>query len=475
MKKMIVTHQASIYSLTNMLVFFILLLTASCLLPAKIKDSGNQADYIIIYPSFFEPELIKFKDWRQSGDMSVVMINIDSIYKEFPSNSNAQSIHDFFTYACSDWNKPLPRFALLVGGINQIPSVKIKNEINISGVDSISIDEYLVSDTSAKKLPLLALGRFPARNADELKRIILKTMKFENEYNKIGYKKGITFLTDSVDAAIFESYAENIISANSLEGSINRLYLDTASQYYGDRETLKKYMSDGSVFLCNFVHGNPKTWSFKNIVSMHDMDTLILSSKPYIITALSCNQNFDDTLSENLIERMLLKDTNDAVAAFCSSGENFSAASFNLFREIYKNIYGFSEITIGEAILKSKKIAYEYNNYRFTLLGDPALRIPTDLLKKLDCPLPVASEIFQLYPNPAAERINIIFKSEDFNKITINIYDTFGNEIPSDNLNSSIVNKNGTILDLTNFSSGLYLLKLNVGTKTYSQKFVVCR
>ncbi len=64
----------------------------------------------------------------------------------------------------------------------------------------------------------------------------------------------------------------------------------------------------------------------------------------------------------------------------------------------------------------------------------------------------------QVFPNPAYTQINVYFDSNSYEKLLLNLYDIHGRILIEE---STLFNKNEKLIDITNFSSGLYLLNIS--------------
>jgi len=78
--------------------------------------------------------------------------------------------------------------------------------------------------------------------------------------------------------------------------------------------------------------------------------------------------------------------------------------------------------------------------------------------------------LFDLFPNPAQQEVNILLHDELLNNIELTIFDLTG-RITFSRLFSE--NQNKTTLDVSAYSKGIYFIKLRSGNKTNTQKLVI--
>ncbi len=77
-----------------------------------------------------------------------------------------------------------------------------------------------------------------------------------------------------------------------------------------------------------------------------------------------------------------------------------------------------------------------------------------------------------VFPNPGSGLFNIAFKSESDNMATLTVFDLFGKKITEGNV-ETVAGKNTFELDLSNYSSGIYLLHISTAKSTKVQKIVI--
>jgi len=77
---------------------------------------------------------------------------------------------------------------------------------------------------------------------------------------------------------------------------------------------------------------------------------------------------------------------------------------------------------------------------------------------------------FRLYPNPSSDVVNIHFDLSTMTNIVFELYDLNGRLVYKDVLNNS--NNVAYSLPMNQFSSGMYLLKINDGNHSVVKKIV---
>lgn len=94
------------------------------------------------------------------------------------------------------------------------------------------------------------------------------------------------------------------------------------------------------------------------------------------------------------------------------------------------------------------------------------------LLNTIDDALP--SESIHLFPNPTQSSLTIQFPSSERN-ISYNIYDMHGQEIKSDNISDSEVHQGFITINTESQMSGMYIVRIRVGTEIYTRHYYIVR
>ncbi|MDQ1267307.1 MAG: hypothetical protein QG635_2461 [Bacteroidota bacterium] len=456
-----------------LIILAILFLTAKS--NAGLRDLSNQYDYIIIYHSEFTEQIKRFADWRQSKGFDVITVNVNDIYSEFSYiQEKNEQIRECLRFAAEDWKKPSPKYALLVGSVFHIPSFKVASEFTHQGEDSVTIDGmFALHPKTNEYVQMLALGRFPVRDTNELNNIIDKTIFFEDSSKYVNYKNDFIVTVDSADFESFSFLAEDFLSsAYFINYKIKRAYFHPDKQNFCNKDDFFKYLYQGANYLCNYLHGNPDCWTLGKIITSADIDTANFTNKPFILTEIACSQNFDNPEKEGIVEKLINKKSGGAVAAYISSGLNWAHMSSVLLRDFYDSIYKYGYKTIGEAVKSSKESDNSFLAQRYTLLGDPALAVPKNLPAGINFHY---SSTTKKIDNPVKLGSTMNIRTDDNEIRDIVVYDIMGNAVAG--FNPSGTSADGyTSYDIpATLSSGVYFLRVNAGKSVRTDKFIIIK
>lgn len=456
---------------------------------AQLRSPNNQADYLIISPQQFHNTLQSFVQWRESKSLKVELVDVQNVYSEFQgSSTQSGSIREFVSYAHSNWTKPSPRFVLLIGDVEFIPSFRLKSAIDFDSTlreDSVSVDEWLTIDQNEKDfLPDVAIGRFPIKSEDQLKNLISKTMTFEDNFQSSNYTYDYLFLTDDEDSYLFENHSENFIQ-NTVPSfyRIKRIHMRRTSPYYGSRSDLLTAFNQGEVFFSYLGHGSPTKWSKNKILTSDVIDSIRFNPRPFILTTVGCSQSFDSSDTLSIVEKLLAVNSGGAAATIAPTGLTFSSTGEFVIHKLFNNIMRNPNITLGESLLKLKRDYLQAQDstdvntfHRFTLLGDPALKIPRPLLASIgdNTPLPKSIQI-QNHPNPFSSKTVFTFKLPTSEFVQLTIFNNLGQKVST--LYTGHLSAGSFTYEWqpVNVSRGVYLYQLQAGKSIATGKMIISK
>lgn len=84
------------------------------------------------------------------------------------------------------------------------------------------------------------------------------------------------------------------------------------------------------------------------------------------------------------------------------------------------------------------------------------------------------SEI-KIYPNPVVNTANLTFNMEQANDVEVNVFDISGRQVNTFQYNNINTGTNTITFNVRNLTKGTYIVKLNVGSKVMTSKFVIVK
>jgi hypothetical protein len=446
----------------------------------ELKYVNQQADYLIITPSQFIEPISDFATWRQKNGLNVKVVLLEQLYYEFEDTpGNHQSIREFISYTQKYWADPKPKFVLLVGDTDIIPAYSINS--NIEGEGKIPIDEwFVINQYDSDEFPDLAIGRWPVTNETELKNIITKTIAFESGQGVTQSLQNILFLNDEdtnpATITVFEDLSSSFISTIiPPKFHTSRIDIREDSPFHYTKQDFLSQINSGIGHLIYYGHGTPTSWSREAYLTCDDVSLLEQNNLPFILSTMGCGQDFSLPDEKSLVEELLLFPSGGAVATIASSGISGYITGNKFLSKVYSQLFQDKEKSLGEIVLKVKNGTYTENTKaddmtrRYTLLGDPALRIPFDLITKTkdsQKDIPNDYALLANYPNPFNSSTTIQYKLKKASHIEITIFDIHGKIInrlinKEQQAGFYTLNWNGKNGNQKAVSSGQYFVKLN--------------
>ncbi len=220
-------------------------------------------DYLLLYHSKLTEavgglnQIQRYKEYRESvagGEYNVVLAEINDLYNQFAYgiDQHPMAINNFVNYALELHNEGVwniePEYLFLVGkGIryNQARDTTGARQNLIPTFGSGGDIMLATENITGSYIPQLAVGRFSARNATEVKNYLDKVIEHENIPNSIGCDlEEIRKLRDAVLLAGGKSGTEALNFADNLREYGDKLEARTMGAYVSD-EFIKE--SDGIV------------------------------------------------------------------------------------------------------------------------------------------------------------------------------------------------------------------------------------
>ncbi|MBN1780647.1 hypothetical protein JW948_05935 [bacterium] len=360
-----------------------------------LRQQSGGADYIVIVPSdtmageILEPLL----DLRESQGLRTMVVGLDTIYNEFNFGiPDVQAIHRFLGYAYHNWTIR-PRFVLLVGdgyynnraGVengNLLPSPLIQTY----KYGAAPSDHYYTLLDSDDDLPDIAIGRIPVRTREDLSLVVDKIVNYENSPPD-AWKNRYLLIGAGTTDDIFKQQSESIIS-QIMPGRYDpyRLYLSgkISDPYVGGTQDLLNMMNEGTALINFRGHGGGAIWADAGLLDLDDVDLIDNAETLPIITSMTC---FTGDFSSNktcLGEALLCNSKNGAIAFWGSTSVGWTVTDYEILIELYQLLVQCEYRTIGE-LIQYGKINFSLLHtgpiprselYQYTLIGDPATRIP---------------------------------------------------------------------------------------------------
>ena len=346
--------------------------------------TDQDIDYLaVVHPQFNTPLLDGLLARRTAQGFRVAKISTEALYARYSGGL----VDPGAIEACVKDAAGLKQL-LLVGSDTYDPN-------NNLGLGSLSFvpTRYIAGSSYTKYIPCdscfgfldgelkVAVGRLPARDNQELARLLTQIQSFENRT----YDRKLVQVADVYDASQkidFKAIAKGLGEQMPADWQVQSIFLDdygTGAGYdvASARASLKASIEAGAALTSYVGHSAPGRWSFQNLFTLADVLALDVKGQPTLIAQWGCwNTYFVEPRFNTIAHGFLLGGGKPGAAAAVLGASTLS--SVNEQRRLGQNLaltLSQPGITLGEAVLKAKQAtgsALEIAKI-WNLLGDPGL------------------------------------------------------------------------------------------------------
>ena len=256
--------------------------------------------------------------------------------------------------------------------------------------DEEQIQETSGSSSSYLGKPDVAVGRYPARTAEQAQVLADKTLNYAANTYAGPWQNVICMMGDDGNSNSHMATADRVatlVEDNYPGYLLKKIYWDafqrtssaTGYSYPEATRQIKQQMTDGALMMNYCGHGAAYAFSHELVMKLADFENSTTNHLPLWVTA-SCDIMPFDGQEDNIGETVMLSQRGGGVAFFGTTRTvyaNYNEA-MNLMFTDYVLRPGY---TIGEAVRQAKCDLVSLgrdtspNKLQYTLLGDPALRL----------------------------------------------------------------------------------------------------
>ncbi len=358
--------------------------------PSALSWKREGADLVIISHKDFIESLGPLKALRESQGYSVVLTDVEDIYDEFSfGHKDPQAVKDFLKFAKEYWLKT-PRFVLLVGdasfdprnylGLGDYDFVPTKI-IETASMETASDDWFVTYNNDgpdgASKMPEMAMGRLPVRTVEEAELVISKIVGYEQAAAEV--VRDVVLVADRTevgDGFDFQGASEQVGGLLPNPMGVQKIYRGDFGSDAEARRVLIKSLNEGPLVVNYIGHGSEGIWN-GNLLTSEDARLLTNGRRLPLVIGMTClNGIFHDVYAESLAEALLKAPGGGAVAVWASSGFTEPSEQTAMNKEIIQHLFNGEQLTLGEAALKAKAAATDWDVRRtWILFGDPTTRL----------------------------------------------------------------------------------------------------
>lgn len=259
---------------------------------------------------------------------------------------------------------------------------------------SYSTDDALASleDGSGVNLAsdkmCIAVGRIPARNADEAKVFVDRLVAYSTAPASGRWRNRLVLVADDENNNDHMEQTEDMLAhfmsySKGTDMTFHKVYLDNYPKVGGvtkvGREKLHNLLDDGVVWWNYVGHSSATSNSGEGILTLTDLSNLYLRKAPFYYGA-TCNFVRWDSDEYSGLETLALTEAGGIIGGISATREVYISRNGVLTKALGKELFvtddNFNLSPIGEVLRRAKNsIGYDTNRLRYVLLGDPAMRL----------------------------------------------------------------------------------------------------
>jgi hypothetical protein len=344
-------------------------------------SASNGANELIIAGSSMTGAAQQLLRFRQGTGSAVALVDIEDVFDEFSYGEKTPLAIQQMVARTRSWST-VPSYLLLIGDASFDP----KNYLGLGDFDFVptklvatsylktASDDWF-ADLNGDAIPDIAVGRLPARSADEVNLLVAKTIAFEQASSSETWKQHLVFAADA-DQQDFSFSGLN----RELQGLAGPGY--TSDQIAvgdlgvgGARTELLASLNAGALVVNYSGHGSEQTWH--DLLDGSDAASLSNGARLPVVTALTClNGFFQDVNVDSLAESLLRAPNGGAVAVWASSALTEPTAQAAMARQFFTVAFGTNGARLGDAIRTAKAATISVDvRQSWVLLGDPMIRL----------------------------------------------------------------------------------------------------
>ncbi|MFY7839052.1 MAG: type IX secretion system sortase PorU [Lacibacter sp.] len=379
---------------------------------------ANFPNYIIVTHTSFLSEAQRLATWhRQNNGLTTLTVTTEQVFNEFSSGApDPTSIRNFvkmfYDRAGNDTTKR-PRYLLLFGDasydyLNRISSNTnyvpcFESEVTLDPLSTYTSDDFFGllddNDNINRLFPVslldIGIGRIPAKTTQEAKAVVDKIISYHVKESFGPWRNDITMVADDEDNNIHLDDAEfhsSVIQQNN-RFNVSKIYLDAFRQQSGSggsRYPEANHAINNRIFAGTLIwnysgHGGSRRLAEEAILEQDMVNSWNNTGKlPLFITATCDFAPYDNPSVNSIGENILLRERTGAIALMTTTRVVFAFSNRiinnNYFHQaLQKDAHG-KYLSLGDAVKRTKNFTYQtfgdiINNRKFTLLGDPAVRL----------------------------------------------------------------------------------------------------
>jgi hypothetical protein len=391
--------------------------------PSDLRADTRRADYLMIAHRRLIDAIRPLAEFHRGRGLEVEVVDVQDVYDEFNHGIlHPSAIRDFIAYTRDRWQRPAPRFVLLVGDASWDTKNSTVDEANyanwsdrqldhgdrfskkestpyeldperntrqliptsnyITAQGHAASDNYFVAFNDSDLRPAMAIGRLPVATPEEVARIVAKTVRYASRPEVGPWRRNSLLITN--ESRGFQVQSDGLARQLAAVGLAPHKVYPASTEVSNEHHTrqLIEALNEGQLLVHFLGHGGRYIWrtgppDFKknhDLFTLDHLEELAPTGRLSVVLSLTCfSAPFDHPNADSIGEKLLRITDRGAVAVFAASWRNSPSARWGvtLFEELTA-----PGATVGEAVMRAKhRIGNRMFIETYNLLGDPAVPV----------------------------------------------------------------------------------------------------
>jgi hypothetical protein len=348
--------------------------------PSNWSAGSNTADLVVVTHKDFRQAIEPLIAQRRAEGLDVSVVDIEDVLDEFGYGTHSpQALRQFLSWTSTQW-ATAPQYVLLVGdssfdprdylgqGANDFVPTKL---VDTSFMETAS-DDWL-ADFNGDGIEDLGIGRLPGRTAAEISLMVNKLLIYEQE-RQTGLPPRDALMVADAGFEELSSQTSTLLPPTMTVETINRAAIGNDEMV---RMQIVESINDGPAIVNYYGHGSVQVWTGAGILDSTVANTLTNGNRLALFLMMTCLNGYShDVYIDSLGESVLKAPNGGAVSVWASTGFTEPQPQFDLDAEFYRQLFGATELRLGQAIRNAKAATSDMDVRRtWILLGDPTMRI----------------------------------------------------------------------------------------------------
>ena len=356
-------------------------------LTPDLRDAKNAAAYLAIGPSDLLEPLQPLLEWRAAQGLATWAVPVDAIYDQFGAGRiDPEALRSFLRYAAQHWTLK-PQYVLLVGdasydplnyttppAANRVPTFLAQT---VYGGETAS--DVGLAQLDGDEKPDVAIGRIPAREAEQVRVFVEKTLAYEQRAPAGEWRSRVLAVADGQGPS-FREDAQRVLDRFAASYQTD-LINPPAGAPQANAEIVRE-INMGSAWVLYFGHGSVTQWGKDNLFTVKDGAALQNGERLPVVINMTCLTGlFTHPKVQSLAETLLWKAGGGAVAVLAPTSLTLSSDQGFLSEALVEALLQDRTARLGDIFLRAQREVPTSGSgaqdvlRTFLLFGDPALRI----------------------------------------------------------------------------------------------------